>query len=230
MRTLTITLSLVLSVYYSCAQKTEKTKQFFEKIVSQKPYDKILQDIKVVIKDKDIEDIQIEKYNLKRVYNNLDFNKDGNNDLMLYIDKNVSEDDKFKAKEASNYKYRILLLLIFNKANEYILQNIFISLLNQNTEGLFCNSLKIEVISDNLYIKEFGRQIDTDWATEMIFSYNKSMNNWFLKKCAIYKAEITSDEEKLIKQIKEHDINEIIPIDSVSYYKYFPFGFSDDVY
>lgn len=230
MRTLIILLFVAYNCVCSYAQKSENTKLFFDRIFSQKPFDTILKEKRIIIKNIDLEDIILDKYVLMRVYDNVDFNRDGKNDLILYIDRYVSEDDKFKAKDASKYNFRILLVLINNSNYEYIFANKFTALLNQNTEGLFCNSLKIEIVSDSLFIREFGRQIDTDWATEMVFTYDKLCKNWLLKKSVVYKANITSKEEKLIKAIKVNNISENLVIDSVSYYKYFPFGFSDDVY
>lgn len=230
MRTLIILLFVAYNCVFSYAQKAENTKIFFDRIFSQKPFDTILKEKRIIIKNIDLEDIILDKYILMRVYDNIDFNHDGKNDLILYINRYVSEDDKFKAKEASKYNYRILLVLINNNNIEYIFAKKYSALLNQNTEGLFCNSLKIQVVSDSLFIREFGRQIDTDWATEMVFVYDKLYKNWLLKKLIIYKANITSKEEKLVKPIKVFNISENIEIDSVGYYKYFPFGFSDDIY
>lgn len=230
MKYLVITLLLISCCFNSCAQKATKTKQFFDKIISEKPYNAILKYIKVIVKDVDLEDIKIEKYNLMRVYDNIDFNKDGKNDYILYIDRDVSEDDKFKVKEAFKYNYRILLVLIYQGDKQYFLYKKYNTVLNQNTEGLYNSSLSIFTYNDTLKIREFGRQIDTDWSTEMAFIYDKSINNWLLKKSVIYKANITAKEEKIIKPIKTYNIEEVITIDSASYYKYFPFGFSDDVY
>lgn len=230
MRYLVITLLLISSCLYSWPQKTSKTKHFFDKIISEKPYNAILKDIKVIVKDVDLEDLTIERYRLRKVYKDVDFNCDGKNDLLLLIEKYVEEEDNFKVKEAYRYNYRILLVLIYQRENEYILANKFNNILNQNTEGLFNGSLNIFITSDTLYLREFGIQIDTEWSTEMAFIYDKSINNWLLKKSVIYKANITSKEEKIIKPIKTYNIEEVITIDSASYYKYFPFGFSDDVY
>jgi hypothetical protein len=230
MKALKIILVLFVSCICSYGQEAIKTKLFFEKISSQRPFDSILKNKEIIIKDVNLENIITDKYNLMKVYENIDFNLDGRNDLLLYIDRYVEEDDKFKAKEASNYNYRILLVLISQPNEKYIFSNKLITLLNQNTEGLFNSSFKIFIISDTLYVREYGRQIDTDWCTEMAFTFDKSIKNWVLKKAVIYSAEISSDEEKIIKPVKTYNINDVITIDSVSYYKYFPFGFSDEVY
>lgn len=102
-------------------------------------------------------------------------------------------------------------------------------IINQRTEGLLESYLSIIANKDTITIREAGIQIGTEWATDLVFVFNPVLKNLSLKKAISYQAKITSKGINIISPVKEILVPNKILIDSVNYYNYFPFGFTDDI-
>ncbi len=180
---------------------------------------------KIVLGNIDLTGFENINYSTTKLFD-LDFNKDNLNDLAIALDVDYRKMGKRNVLDPSKNNYRFLLLAE-QKNGKFMLINSFYKLLNQHTEGVSHQDLKLFYTKDGFVIREFGNQVGTGWATDMQF-INKD-NKFFLDKATIYAAEVDYRESRIIKEIKNKKLSKPLLIDSVNYYDYFPFGFTDDI-
>lgn len=227
-----IVLILVISLMglSSCAQDKvikSQTESFFQANSEGPLAIPILKNIEV--ENLNLDDLNLDDYEITKVYDEIDINSDKISDLVMLIKKKSEKVGTFNIKEPSKNLNRILLFCNANGKGKYILSRKLLTILNQDTDGLFHSYLKILSEGDEIVIRESGRQIDTDWATDIRIFFSKKEKEWYLKKTVAYSASIGARGTIIKDPIIVKKVNDAIPVTSINYYDYFPFGFSDEI-
>lgn len=212
----------------SSSQSLEATKFITDSFNSLNNKNKLLRP-RIKLINNTLDSLVLKDYAAENFYDMIDFNQDGKNDIIILIQKDYKIGSSTKPKNYKQVKKRILIVAEFVSNQNYKVKNIFNLLLNQDFEGLYSTMLMPNILNKTLIVREYGRQIDTDWTTDLEFKFDDIIKNWTLKKAIIYSSNIQEAGPKIRKVIKLESIKSKILIDSVDYNKYFPFGFSDKI-
>jgi len=203
----------------------DKTKVFFNKWSSKLPDYKVL--LNVIVGSVNLDNYNLDDYQVTKIFKNIDYNQDGNSDLIIFITMDFRKRADTDVGKISNKNYRLLLFCNnMGSGNSFNTNMIVYKILNQGTDGVYNSDLEIKSDKNLLVFQEDGEQIETTWATQLIFSLERGKEMRLIEANS-YTCEITPKETILKKPVNKLLIKDTKYIKDVSYYDYFPFGFTD---
>ena len=126
-------LFLLLAVN-SFSQNNSDTKKWFVENLKHKLKTAII--FKIKIENHSLNSLNLSEYDVRHIYENIDFNFDNKPDVALIIEQKYEKWEIIKVKFRDKAKYRILVLFSQISENEYSLSIVSSNCLNQFTEGI----------------------------------------------------------------------------------------------